>query len=1479
MVLTFNQTRSHASRQLSLCTSPHASRYRLHLFSPSLFSAIITFREQSRWSRGTFLQVFDAQQRVWSFTAHSASSVFSLPTALPAPASPSLVHTFQSSLVGGHLTACVEDGAARHCAWLDNTPVLTLETAVLRGPVVRVAVDYEGDDAVSFAYEMSVVSDALLTALGDSWRSNTSLASHNDATNSNTSLASHNDATNSNTPLASHNDATNGNTSLASHNDATNGNTTLRHTLTLQHSAQESFNVTLPFATCEPSLLGTQPIPRLPADASYTVTSAAGRTLLVAHCINGTLQATQSAACECPSVVDASGIDWPQTHQGMLLQKPCVNAQYGSLTYWCSARCAWEYVAGRCLPIRCPAEVADGVLWTEHRAGEVQRVPCADGRGEALRRRCDEKGEWGPVEAGRCSCAAEGEWPAADSTRYVHRACPGGTSGSVTRRCDRFGQWGEVMRDCVRITCPEEMLDDVSFPSVAADADSVAACPEGFFGSVTRHCNANGQWGAVRNECASNQCDAFFFSLVKDGSILISYSGARQLSHITASFTPPLAEDVKGSTTSVTIPPFAPSVPVMMTVKGWWFSRQVEQCTVGNFFTRWFCFQLRPPVVLERNVTREGLSLLLDVGFADCKNRAPAQLLLETKEEGRAQRDHSQFRCTQLGGCLPPKHAALAVHNLNPAKTYSIRALLATEDAFKPLPWSAPLVISPEDTCTEWSLRTACGSMTLFLFYMRWDTSVPLPVRAASIRYRSAYQQLALRLQPWRSRPIALCENGALCTERKMYLLPLEATGIWYQVELTVTVAERGCTHTQQVLTSYYAPAHPAVVMRRSVFDSYCVLSFEQANMPLRIRVEVLNVLNEVQQVQEQQLLLFQRREIRLTNLHPNSHYWVNTTLFDSLGNRASNRTDIVTLPFQPLQHNLTLLHVSKNHLVAEAFSSARGLLRCRFDAEQPRVDGKQIVNFPLHLGAVDAGAIRVFDTAVPSDAHFFSCVVSAEDLMVLSAKPATVFFTTPSRRRRFLPSPVGLETARVLRFDPPLPVNAKPFEEEVLIPYNWTVRATFTRPVTLDSALSFFFIHSGGGEAISYVGKSARHTLRQASPIEVEFDAVGNQNSIPQVLMLPRPEALTDAESGMPVVLRGVVGDGDGGVSGGDVSGGVSEVGSDKRGGVGNDKRSGVGNDKRGGSGRDKRGGVGNDKKGSENPLSTMLPFYRLIIASNVFISDRVINSFSPENLCLEDSLELHYDDPDGGLVFGEVEIHRLLSNETVTVLSSHPCVEYSFNAFTTVHFRLRHCHPGLQIAESYQLRVKQPILRLRNQLVIEPTPILFRIVGCGPFSPRSLIARLPLTIVAVSPNATALRPGGVLSIQFNQPVEAGGGKIHFQQFHPHTDFLGPDEHAVEAGVIERDEANRSVMRFAFEELRLLPNAHYRVRVDRMLVKNAMWAQLDEQLLEFELATEDERCVVVGAGSLPPLTNTFSLCRYESLSERVSCACSYVLY
>ena len=939
-----------------MCAPLHYSRYRLHLFSSSTFCCFFTRREEEGWSRGSVLQYFDPAHSVFSYTASSRSAVYSVVVNEPTLYSNEirLFHSFQlpSLPVDATVLACVEDRESQHCAWMRDSPSAVITTGVLEGPVMRLVVDVEGG-ALSLVYTF---------------------------------------------------------------------NHTVMQSFALPSSARVVFNFTLPYATCPPTLLSTHFVPLLPASASYSVHSSTGELLLVAVCgvsgasnanevsdvnegggITTTATTTFTHSCECPSTVDANGIDWPQTHQGMLLQKPCVASQYGSMTYWCSSRCSWEYIAGRCTPIQCPAEIADGVLWEQRGAGEEQRVSCANGRGDALIRRCDEKGEWSPVRQGRCSCEAEGEWPSTPSQRYVYRKCPNGMSGSVSRRCNRFGEWSAVLSDCVMITCPEETLDDVLFPSVPADSDSRTPCPSGYFGTLTRHCNENGRWGAVQNDCTANHCDVFFFSLIKDGSMLISYSGSSQLSHLTASFTPHLADDIRGTTTSVTIPPLPPSFPSVMTIRGWWFTQQVEQCVVGNFFTKWFCFQTSPPVVIERNVTRDRMTVFLDVAFTDCKNRPPVQLVIETKEEG-AQRSVLQFRCSQLSGCLPPKHAVVSIVDLDPRHAYSFRALLTTEDPFKPLLWSLPTTITPDDACVDWHITASYGSAALYLFYMRWTTEPALPVRSAAIRYRSAYQQIALRLQPWRSRPIVLCDNGSLCEERKMYLLPLETTSIWYQVELTVAVSERGCTRTKQIISTHFAPASPMAEVTHTVHDTYCVFRFEKANMPLRIRLEVLNVLNEVQQVVEAQLLLQQQREVRLPNLNPNSHYWVNTTLSDSYGHAVSNRTEIVTSAFQPIRHNLTLLHVSKDHLVAEAFSSSRGSLRCRFDETAPQVDFKQVSNFPLNFGAIHAGELRLFDSPVPPQARYLSCVVSAEDVMVLSAAPSQVSFSLPTGARASLP-------------------------------------------------------------------------------------------------------------------------------------------------------------------------------------------------------------------------------------------------------------------------------------------------------------------------------------------------------------------------------------------------------------------------------------------------------------------------------------------
>lgn len=143
------------------------------------------------------------------------------------------------------------------------------------------------------------------------------------------------------------------------------------------------------------------------------------------------------------------------------------------------------------------------------------------------------------------------------------------------------------------------------------------------------------------------------------------------------------------------------------------------------------------------------------------------------------------------------------------------------------------------------------------------------------------------------------------------------------------------------------------------------------------------------------------------------------------------------------------------------------------------------------------------------------------------------------------------------------------------------------------------------------------------------------------------------------------------------------------------------------------------------------------------------------------------------------------------------------------------------------------------------------------------------------MQPLSAPLRPGGFLSILFNQPVVAGTGRIRFKQVFPGTSFFGAEERVVAGGAIVRDEANHSVMRLSFEELGLNPNARYAVTIEPTLVKNSMWPQLEEDGLAFEITTEDEHCVPASSYALPVAAKHITLCRYEGGSV---CRCHFVL-
>ena len=53
------------------------------------------------------------------------------------------------------------------------------------------------------------------------------------------------------------------------------------------------------------------------------------------------------------------------------------------------------------------------------------------------------------------------------------------------------------------------------------------------------------------------------------------------------------------------------------------------------------------------------------------------------------------------------------------------------------------------------------------------------------------------------------------------------------------------------------------------------------------------------------------------------------------------------------------------------------------------------------------------------------------------------------------------------------------------------------------------------------------------------------------------------------------------------------------------------------------------------------------------------------------------------------------------------------------------------------------------------------------------------------MQPLSAPLRPGGFLSILFNQPVVAGAGRIRFKQVFPGTSFFGAEERVVAGGAI----------------------------------------------------------------------------------------------
>lgn len=56
----------------------------------------------------------------------------------------------------------------------------------------------------------------------------------------------------------------------------------------------------------------------------------------------------------------------------------------------------------------------------------------------------------------------------------------------------------------VSITCPEDILEGITYPATAAGSNVTVNCPAGFTGSKTRICSSLGIWETPIGSCGSH---------------------------------------------------------------------------------------------------------------------------------------------------------------------------------------------------------------------------------------------------------------------------------------------------------------------------------------------------------------------------------------------------------------------------------------------------------------------------------------------------------------------------------------------------------------------------------------------------------------------------------------------------------------------------------------------------------------------------------------------------------------------------------------------------------------------------------------------------------------------------------------------------------------------------------------------------------------------------------------------------------------
>lgn len=855
-----------------------------------------------------------------------------------------------------------------------------------------------------------------------------------------------------------------------------------------------------PFSICSSQSLHSYYLPTSMEGANLSIQSTYNQTITF-ECSNSQWHVLNASECECLSYIDKWGIDWPQSSKNTLLQKPCGEEYLGGILSWCNEECNWEILAGQCTHRSCKEEIGSRVHWNELPAGSIQTIQCTNQEGIAMQRKCGLQGEWEAIEYGECYCPQEDDWPITHSDNYAYHTCPPGYQGTISRRCNRFGEWSSVFYDCSSVMCPATQVGEISFPETLSGTISRQPCPYPFHGWLLRQCDSTGVWKDIISECESNSCQGIVFSLIHR-DIHIAFQQSISFDYLKGSIVPHTIQPVISNTHSLLFSNLQPFIPYQFTIQAIRNEKVVSECIVGNIFAGYFCLQMEQPSLVSILPKKKKFEVSIKLFFSECKNREADQVFIKITGLNCNEYSSKQYSvdCSDLYGCSIKKSMIYKLPDLLPFCSYSITTLLLADDGDMSSLWSTPLLFTPSSSCHNLQVTLNLTSLSTQFADLSWSFSLPVTPNSGILRYRSSMKKSTLPLQAWSFQFYEICSSAELCSDKKSMTIPFDKGNIWYEFEIVfqfdIPVL---CQTSQAASVVVFASPSPSASLSFYPSSFYYTIDIRDNSMPFYFAYVLENALGEIQLASQVFVPHDNHESIYVSNLHPNSHYFLSYNLIDFAGIVSYNRSSLFTTSMRNIEINITLYSEDIHNIVFSYTSSTIGLLYCSILSSLPSpLTTSSITDSAVNVGISSCDEKSFASLSTTINSTYLACYLKdLQDDFILQPTPVI-------HSLHLTPHP----TIYPVFYSPPL--------YSKYLPFNMTVHIVFSSPVQLTQSVVSLII-------VAYSMKLIRvlpTTIQQINSVEFSFQLISIQSDYETQLILPSSSIFIDPMKERPVVF-----------------------------------------------------------------------------------------------------------------------------------------------------------------------------------------------------------------------------------------------------------------------------------------------------------------------------------------------------------------------